>query len=84
MKIDKAMIERACIAADEASGLDIGSYDSIPIRAALQSIILTPNDAMIEVVGNALYIYWNDVNEQAKAAYRKKIRAALELALREA
>lgn len=38
-------------------------------------------EAIIEIVGAALYIHWNDVNEQAKAAYRKKIRAALESAL---
>lgn len=36
-----------------------------------------PSEEDVESVGKALYIYWDDVNEQAKNAYRKKVRAAL-------
>lgn len=39
------------------------------------------SDKMVEVVGSNLYIYWNDVNEQAKSSYRKKVQLALEAAM---
>lgn len=41
----------------------------------------TVDAAMVDPIGAALYVYWNDVNERARNAYRKKIRAALEAAI---
>lgn len=40
-------------------------------------------DAMVESVGKALYIYWDDVNNNARKAYSTKVRKALEAALRD-
>jgi hypothetical protein len=42
---------------------------------------MTVDEAMVETVGAALYIYWDDVNQQAKDAYRKKVRDALTFAI---
>jgi len=36
------------------------------------------SDAMVESVGKALYIYWDDVTKSAQGKYREKVRAALE------
>lgn len=38
-------------------------------------------DEMVEIVGSSLYVYWNDVDDTAKKAYRKKVRSALDEAL---
>lgn len=35
------------------------------------------DEQMVDFVGSALYIYWHDVNEQARNAYRNKVRTAL-------
>jgi hypothetical protein len=55
---------------------DVQVLDATP--AALGAAV---NDQMVETVGSALYIHWNSVNEQARNAYRKKVRAALTAAL---
>jgi len=39
------------------------------------------SDAMVESVGKALYIYWDDVTKSAQGKYREKVRAALESVL---
>jgi hypothetical protein len=36
------------------------------------------SDAMVESVGKALYIYWDDVTKSAQGKYREKVRHALE------
>jgi len=38
-------------------------------------------DEVVESVGSALYIYWNDVKDSVRDKYRAKVRAALESAL---
>lgn len=37
-----------------------------------------PSEEDVDAIGVALYIYWNEVNEQARDACRKKIRVALQ------
>jgi len=36
------------------------------------------SDVMVESVGKALYIYWDDVTKSAQGKYREKVRHALE------
>lgn len=40
-------------------------------------------DEQVEIVGAALYKYWNDVNEECRKRYRERVRAALEKAFDE-
>lgn len=41
VEVTDEMIERACQAADDADGLDSGSYTRLPIRAALEAAIFS-------------------------------------------
>lgn len=42
---------------------------------------LVVTDAAIEVVGKALYMYWDDVAKSVKQTYSGKVRKALEAAI---
>lgn len=67
----------------------VNHYDNaFPVGTKLyvrpRPAVATPaevTEEMVEAVGSALYIHWPDVNEQAKNAYRKKVRDALTTAL---
>lgn len=58
-----------------AEELQLGAAAAPP--AAYPPDALQVTDAMVDLIGAALYIHWADVNETSRNAYRKKIRDAL-------
>lgn len=51
-------------------------------KASIEAKDALVTDTMVETIGKALYIYWDDVKEETRAKYyRPKVRAALNKAL---
>lgn len=75
MTISEALCRMAKLVQSKGESFeDVQAWDVIRSR-------LEVSDEMVDTVGKALYIHWSDVNQQAKDAYRKKIKAALVAAL---